>query len=119
MSHLLRIQFPDAWYHVMNRGGNYRNIYANDTDRKVFINLLSEISKEFKIEIHSYCLMDNHYHLLVRTPLGNLGRAMRHLGGVYTQRYNRMNEIDGHLFRGRYKAILIEDSDYLFKRIKR
>ena len=67
----------------------------------------------FKVETHAYCLMDNHYHLLLRTPQGNLSRAMRHLNGVYTQRYNRIQKTDGPLYRGRYKAILIDVDAYL------
>ena len=73
----------------------------------------SQITKMFRVEIHGFCLMDNHYHLLIHTPGGNLQRAMRHLNGVYTQRYNRLENSDGPLFRGRYKAILIEPDAYL------
>jgi REP-associated tyrosine transposase len=113
MSRPLRIEFPNAWYHVMNRGAGYRNIFNNDTHRMIFVDLLSQITKMFQIEIHGVCLMDNHYHLLIKTPDGNLQRAMRHLNGVYTQRYNRLEDTDGPLFRGRYKAILIEPDAYL------
>jgi putative transposase len=74
---------------------------------------LSQITKMFQVEIHGVCLMDNHYHLLIKTPEGNLQRAMRHLNGVYTQRYNRLEDTDGPLFRGRYKAILIQPGAYL------
>lgn len=113
MSRPLRIEYPNAWYHVMNRGAGYRKIFCNDVHRTLFFDLLSQISKMFGVEIHAFCLMDNHYHLLVRTPAGNLQRVMRHLNGVYTQRFNRMEETDGPLFRGRYKAILIEPDAYL------
>ncbi len=113
MSRPLRIEFPGAWYHVMNRGASYRNIFSNDTHRMIFVDLLSQITQMFQVEIHGVCLMDNHYHLLIKTPEGNLQRAMRHLNGVYTQRYNRLEDTDGPLFRGRYKAILIEPDTYL------
>ena len=113
MSRPLRIEYPNAWYHVMNRGAGYRNIFHNDTHRLLFLDLVSQIRKMFKVEIHGFCLMNNHYHLLIHTPGGNLQRAMRHLNGVYTQRYNRLEDTDGSLFRGRYKAILIEPDAYL------
>ncbi|SET36507.1 REP element-mobilizing transposase RayT [Nitrosomonas marina] len=113
MSRPLRIEYPNAWYHVMNRGAGYRNIFSSDTHRMLFLDLLSQISKMFRVEIHGFCLMGNHYHLLIHTPEGNLQRAMRHLNGVYTQRHNRLETTDGPLFRGRYKAILIEPDAYL------
>ena len=68
MSRPLRIEFPNAWYHVMNRGASYRNIFSNDTHRMIFVDLLSQITKMFQVEIHGVCLMDNHYHLLIKTP---------------------------------------------------
>ena len=83
-----------------NRGAGYRNIYHEDNHRFLFLDLLSEIDRMFREETHGYFLMDNHYHLLLHTPEGNLQRAMRHLNGVYTQRYNRSKETDGPLFRG-------------------
>ena len=92
MSRPLRIEYSGAWYHVMNRGAGYRNIYHEDNHRFLFLDLLSEIDRMFRVETHGYCLMDNHYHLLLHTPEGNLQRAMRHLNGVYTQRYNRSKE---------------------------
>ncbi len=113
MSRPLRVEFPGAWYHVTNRGAGHRNIFHNDSHRLLFMNLLSEISKMFQVETHAYCLMDNNYHLLLHTPKGNLQRAMRHLSGIYTQRYNRAEDTDGPLFRGRYKAILVEPNAYL------
>ena len=85
------------------------------THRIVFLNLLSEIHRRYRVEIHCYCLMDNHYHLLIRTPLANLSRAMRHLDGIYTQRFNRQTRTDGPLFRGRYKSILVECDNYLLQ----
>jgi putative transposase len=115
MSRPLRIEYCGAWYHVMNRGINRMKIYLNDEHRAIFLGLLEEIHILFNVKIHSYCLMDNHYHLLLETPHANLSKAMRHLNGVYTQRFNRLENRDGGLFRGRYKAILIEAENYLLK----
>lgn len=106
----LRIEFDGAWYHVMNRGLEKRDIFRDDADRSVFFELLGEISETFALCIHAYSLMDNHYHLLVETPHAQLGRAMRHLNGVYTQRFNRRWRRDGPLFRGRYKALLADET---------
>ncbi|GJL80366.1 MAG: hypothetical protein NPINA01_33550 [Nitrospinaceae bacterium] len=115
MSRPLRIEFPGAWYHVMNRGAGRKNIFRQPDHRKLFQDLLMETRSAFDWEVHAYCLMDNHYHLLIHTPLGNLGRAMRHLNGVYTQRFNRTVKTDGPLFRGRYKAILVDADNYLLQ----
>lgn len=111
----LRIEYAGAWYHVMNRGANHQNIFATTHHKELFLSLLEDISQKFYLEIHSYCLMDNHYHLLIKTPLANLGKAMRHLDGVYTLKFNRSENRDGSLFRGRYKAILIEEESYLLQ----
>ena len=113
MARPLRIEFSGAWYHVMNRGAGFRDVFHNDKHRGLFLDVLGELDRMFRTQTHAYCLMDSHYHLLVHTPDGNLQRGMRHLNGVYTQRYNRMEETDGPLFRGRYKAILIEPDSYL------
>lgn len=113
MSRPLRIEYAGAWYHVMNRGLNYQDIFHNNKEREMFLELLIEIHNRYRIEIHAYCLMSNHYHLLVRTPLGNLSRGMRHLNSIYTQRYNSLTKRDGSLFRGRYKSILIDADEYL------
>ncbi|MCF6219387.1 MAG: transposase [Gammaproteobacteria bacterium] len=113
MTRPLRIEYKNAYYHVMNRGGAQRDIFQHDEHRELFLELLREIHQMFRVEIHAYCLMDNHYHLLLSTPHSNLGRAMRHLNGVYTQRYNRLEKMDGPLYRGRYKAILVDADNYL------
>jgi putative transposase len=112
MARPLRIEYPGAYYHVMNRGLSRRAIFLEDKGRERFLDLLSDIARLWKIEIYTYCLMDNHYHLLLQTPKGGLGRAMRHLDGIYTQRFNRVHHRDGPLFRGRYKAILIDAEEY-------
>lgn len=118
MARPLRIEFPGAWYHVMNRGLGRRQIFQSDDDRQRFLDLLGETFQIFQIEIHAYSLMDNHYHLLVHTPLGGLGRAMRHLNGIYTQRFNKALKTDGPLFRGRYKALLVESEEYLTELVR-
>jgi putative transposase len=108
----LRIIYPNAWYHVMNRGASRQKIFKNDIHRLMFINLLKECQQMFNITLSAYCLMDNHYHLLLSTPDANLPRVMRHLNGIYTQLFNRSQKRDGSLFRGRYKAKLIDDDCY-------
>ncbi len=113
MSRPLRIQYPDAWYHLMNRGRRREEIYIDKGDYIAFIELLHEASEVFNVCIAAYCLMSNHYHLLIQTPDGNLSRCMRHINGVYTQRFNRRHGHDGPLFRGRYRSILIDQDSYL------
>ena len=113
MARPLRIEYPGAWYHAINRGASGRAIFRSDRDRHVFLALFGDIAATFAVEVHAYCLMGNHYHLLLRTPRGNLSRALRHLNGVYTQRYNRTHETDGPLFRGRFKAVLVDADTYL------
>ena len=113
MSRPLRLEFPGAWYHVMNRGLARQTVFHDSDCYGAFLDGLADANDRFNLKIHAYCLMGNHYHLLVHTPLGNLSRAMRHINGVYTQRYNRMLGRDGPLFRGRYKAILVDADRYL------
>ena len=118
MARPLRIEYPGAWYHVMNRGLGRRFIFQSDEHRQCFLDLLGEASQIFQLEVHAFSLMDNHYHLLVHTPLGGLGRAMRHLNGLYTQNFNRLLGTDGPLFRGRYKALLVESEEYLTELVR-
>jgi len=108
----LRIEYENAYYHVMNRGRDRQNIFHNEEYYEAFLLSLSEAHQRFGIQILCYCLMSNHYHLLVKTPEANLGRAMRHINGLYTQRHNRLKRTDGSLFRGRYKAICVEEDSY-------
>ena len=107
-----RIQFEDAHYHVMNRGRGRQTIFHSEDYFHLFLKSVEEASNRFGLEVIAYCLMGNHYHLFVKTPRSNLDRCMRHINGVYTQRYNRLKKTDGPLFRGRYKAILIEADNY-------
>ena len=102
----------------MNRGRRGDEIFTGVKDCSAFIDLLKEIVDVYNVKVSAYCLMSNHYHLLVKTPDANLSRAMRHLNGVYTQRYNRNHYCDGQLFRGRYKAILIEADSYLLELLR-
>lgn len=113
MARQLRIQYEGAWYHIMNRGLERKNIFLKNKHKKLFTDLLQEISERFQIDIHSYCLMDNHYHLLLQTQLPNLDLAMKHLSSLYTLKFNRDVKRDGPLFRGRYKSILIDKDNYL------
>ncbi len=109
----LRIEYPGAWYHAMNRGASRCKVFLDKKDYNLFLTVLKEACNLFNVFISSYCLMPTHYHILVFTPEGNLSRFMRHLNGVYTQRYNRKHEKDGPLFRGRYKAVLVQEEGYL------
>ena len=118
MSRPLRIQYPDAWYHVMNRGRRGEDVFTGKKDYNAFINLLKELVEDYNVKIAAYCLLSNHYHLLVQTPTANISRAMRHLNGVYTQRFNKINHCDGQLFRGRYKSILVDADSYLFELLR-
>lgn len=115
MSRPLRIEFPGAFYHIMARGNARLPIFEDDDDRKVFFTLLVEFVDRFHCLCHAYCLMDNHYHLLIETVEANLSRAMRHLNGVYTQWFNRRHDRVGHLFQGRYKASLVQQGSYLLE----
>jgi len=115
MSRPERVEYDGAYYHVMNRGRGRQQVFHDVKYYEYFLSCLEQAHKRFALEIHAYCLMGNHYHLLVRTPRGNLSRCMRHINGVYTQHHNFMKRTDGTIFRGRYKAINIEASSYLLE----
>ena len=118
MSRPLRIQYPHAWYHVMNRGRRGEDVFTGKKDYNAFIDLLKELVEDYNVNIAAYCLISNHYHLLVQTPEANISRAMRHLNGVYTQRFNKINDCDGQLFRGRFKSILVDADSYLLELLR-
>ena len=118
MTRPLRIQYPDAWYHVMNRGISRIKVFNSSEDYHSFIELLKEASFLWKFRIAAYCLMSNHYHLLLQTPEANLSRCMRHINGIYTQYFNRIYKNDGPIFRGRYKSIVIEQDSYLLELVR-
>jgi len=115
MARPLRIEFAGALYHVTSRGDGQEAIYLNDTDRAAFLDILSKVCERFNWVVHAYCLMTNHYHLLIETPDANLSQGMRQLNGVFTQRFNRSHERVGHVFQGRYKAILVQKESYLLE----
>lgn len=102
----------------MNRGASHSKIFKDQDDYALFLKVLEEACSLFNVFISSYCLMGNHYHLLVNTPEGNLSRFMRHVNGVYTQRFNRKHKRDGALFRGRYRSIVIQADEYLTQIVK-
>jgi len=118
MARPLRIQYPGAWYHIMNRGKNGETIFQEEADRLTFIDLLKESASMWNIKIAAYCLMSNHYHLLIQTPDENLSRCMRHINGLYTQYFNRSYKNDGPLFKGRYKAIIVDADSYLLQLLR-
>lgn len=111
----LRLQFENAWYHTMNRGAGRKTIFHTNEEKFAFLDLLSEAHELFDAQIHAYCLMDNHYHLLIKTPLPNLSKIMRHINGSYTMYFNKRHGTDGALFRGRYKAQVVDSHHYLLK----
>jgi len=113
MARPLRIEFSGGLYHVTSRGDGREAIYLDDDDRALFLELLREVRERFNWVIHAYCQMGNHYHLLIETPDGNLSKGMRQLNGVYTQRFNRSHGRVGHVFQGRYKALIVQKETYL------
>jgi len=115
MSRPIRIEFADALYHVTARGDRREDIFEDDQDRLMFLSTLEQVITQFNWICHAWCLMDNHYHLLIQTPDGNLSKGMRQLNGVYTQASNRRHQRVGHLFQGRFKAILVDSDAYLLE----
>ncbi len=112
MARPLRIEYPGAFYHVLNRGIERRAIFKQDQDYPRFLSRILEAHRKYGLVCHTFCLMPNHYHLLLETPHANLSLAMRHVDGFYTQDFNRRHKRVGPLFQGRYKAILIEKESY-------
>ncbi|MDZ7781940.1 MAG: transposase [Halioglobus sp.] len=110
-----RLEFAGALYHVTSRGDRQEAIYEDDADRIAFLSLLQSVSDTHNWACHAYCLMGNHYHLLLETPDANLSSGMRQLNGVYTQSFNRTHGRVGHVFQGRYKSILVEKHSYLLE----
>lgn len=113
MARPIRIEYSGAVYHVTVRGNARQRIFNDQRDRELFLTVISSIVKRYNWLCHTYCLMDNHYHLIIETPDGNLSKGMRQLNGVYTQAFNRLHNRCGHVFQGRYKAILIDKDSYL------
>jgi putative transposase len=115
MARPLRIEYPGAVYHVTSRGNARADIFADSADRQTFLLLLESVLNRFNWICHAYCLMDNHYHLLIETSDGNLSIGMRHLNGVYTQSFNRRHKRVGHVFQGRFKAVIVEKESHLLE----
>ena len=115
MSRPLRIEYAGALYHVTSRGNERKPIFHEEADFDLFLDVLTEVCDRFHWVVHSWCLMTNHYHLVVETPNGNLSAGMRQLNGVYTLKFNRRYGRVGHLFQGRYKGILVDKSAYLLE----
>ncbi len=112
MPRRIRVLFPGAVYHVMARGNERRDVFRDDRDRKRFLEALAEAGQRFGWRLHAYCLMPNHYHLVLGTPRANLSQAMGWLQTAYTARFNARHRRRGHLFQGRYKAQLVEADEY-------
>jgi len=115
MARPLRIEFPGALYHVTARGDRRDAIYLRERDQRLFLQLLGQTCERMNWACYAYCLMTNHYHLVIETVDGNLSRGMRHLNGVYTQKFNFHHDQVGHVFQGRYKAILVDRDAYLLE----
>ena len=115
MSRPLRLELPGALYHVTSRGDRREDIYLNDPDRQHWLDLLGEVCQRHNWLCHAYCLMDNHYHIVIETIDGNLSAGMRQLNGVYTQWHNRKYGRVGHVFQGRFKAIIVQRQAYLLE----
>jgi len=112
MARPLRVEFPGAVYHVMARGNEQRTVFQDDKDRQRFLETLAAAVTQFELRLHAYCLMPNHYHLVLGTPHGNLSRALGWLQTTYTARFNARHRRRGHLFQGRFKAQLVEADEY-------
>lgn len=115
MSRPLRIEFEGAVYHVTSRGDRREPIFADDTDRQRLLAIVGQAMERFEARVYAYCLMGNHYHFVLCTAQPNLSRLMRHVNGVYTQDFNRRHDKVGHLFQGRFKAVLVDRDAYLLE----
>ncbi|MFQ5469391.1 MAG: transposase [Gammaproteobacteria bacterium] len=118
MARPLRIEFPGAIYHVTSRGDRQEAIYHDNIDHQRWLLKLEKVCLRFNWVVYAYCQMRNHYHLLVETVDGNLSRGMRQLNGQYTQYFNKRHKLVGHLYQGRYKAILVQKESYLLELIR-
>jgi REP element-mobilizing transposase RayT len=115
MTRPLRLEFPGALYHVTSRGNRRSLIYRDDADRLAWLDIIALVCQRHHCVVHSFCLMSNHFHLMIETVEANLGQAMRQLNGAYSQHFNRRHRTVGHLFQGRYKAILVQKESYLLE----
>ena len=115
MTRPLRLEFEGALYHITSRGDRREDIFETDADRSGFLRRLGQVCDSYNWACHAYCLMGNHYHLMVETPEANLSKGMRQLNGVYTQDFNRRHGRCGHVFQGRFKSILVDKQTYLLE----
>jgi REP element-mobilizing transposase RayT len=115
MARPLRLELAGALYHVTSRGDGREDIFLSDEDRAAWLDTFAEVCRRFNWVCHAYCQMTNHYHVVIETPDVNLAAGMRQLNGVYTQHFNRRHQRVGHVFQGRYKAILVEKDSYLLE----
>ena len=113
MARPLRIEFPGAVYHVTSRGDRQESIFDSDADRQLFLEIIDQALARLDAEVLAFCLMGNHYHFVLRTRQPNLSRLMRHINGQYTQAYNRRHGVSGHLFQGRFHAVLVDSDRHL------
>ena len=113
MARPLRIEYPDAVYHVSNYGADNQRVFPSDRYFEAFLAGLEETCSRLNVQVHAYCLLRNQYHLVIKTPEANLSRFMRQVDGLYTQQYQRLKKAEGSLFRGRYKAVLVQSDKYL------
>jgi len=110
-----RIEYVGALYHIFSRGNQRQDIFLHDADRRSFLKAIGQMSERYDVDIFAYMLMDNHYHLLIRTNSANLSKSMQWLGTTYSTRFNLRHERNGHLFQGRYKSIIVENDSYLLR----
>ncbi|GBE06379.1 MAG TPA: helix-turn-helix domain-containing protein [Nitrospirae bacterium] len=115
MARPLRIEYEGAVYHITSRGNARQSIFRDNQDRESFLATIEKVKKRYNWLCPAYCLMDNHYHLIIETPEGNLSHGMRQLNGTYTQSFNKRHKRVGHIFQGRYKAILIQKDSHLLE----
>lgn len=115
MGRAWRIEYDGALYHVLSRGNERNNIFRDDEDRRTFLDAIGEMAGRFGVDLFAYVLMDNHYHLLLRTNQANLSKSMQWLGVTYTRRFNNRHCRSGHLFQGRFKSIIVENDVYLMQ----
>src|SRR4030042_4360893 len=112
MTRPLRMDYPDSFYHILSRGNERKEIFRDEKDHIRFLDMVGKNVERFKLEVHSYVLMKNHFHLLIHTKAANLSRAIQWLGVSYSVWFNRRHQRSGHLFKGRFKSFLIENDRY-------
>jgi len=118
MARPIRIEYAGALYHVTSRGDRREDIFVDDDDRLIWLEVFSQVCSRFNWRCHAWCLMDNHYHIVIETIEGNLSQGMRQLNGVFTQKTNRRHNRVGHVFQGRFKAILVQKDAYLLELVR-